>query len=216
MFSRPKLSLAVVIVTASVLVVSVVATTPSGAASNVIPRHGKPVPNVKRMLLTLNQMPAGWVQANTSGGGSLMPLCKFKRVAGKPLARARESFGDPSGLPDWGELIDAEPTGKAKPELSAALRELDRCHSFTSPAHDGYPAFTLRLAKASFPTIGDQSEAFAFTGTLEGFQFAYYFVLARFQDVLAIFLYGTLASGGIGTFVKLIDEASAKIESNLQ
>lgn len=214
-----------VVVTAGLVALSILVA-PSGATEQALQGQGsrsaksslaaRRVPNVKRMLLTLNQMPTGWVSASSGGGGArLSSNCNFKKIPGKPLAKASATFSDSSGIPVWIEAVGAEPSGKAKPDLSEALRELGGCHSFTLPSSGGVPSVKLTLKRASFPQVGYQSGAFAFLGTLDGIQFTYYFVLARFRDnILSVFAYATLGSS-VGPFVKLIDKASAKIEAGL-
>lgn len=187
--------------------------TASPASSTTTTTQAAPTLNVKAMLLTLDEMPTGWTAQSTGGSGaSGVTGCSDKKLPGFAKA-AQASFGDPSGLPTWDEALVASPN--AESEVTSGLSELSACHSLTIPASSGQPAVTLAAAPVSFPMIGDQSGAFAFSGTLEGLNFVVYVVLARFGTVVAGFDYGNLGSDVSG-FQALVSKASTKIKAALR
>jgi hypothetical protein len=156
-------------------------------------------------------MPTGWTAESTDGGDGGITGCSFEKLPG--FAKATQTaYGDPSGLPEWSEALVA--LSNAESEVSKGLSQLSACHSITVPASAGQPAVTLTAAQVSFPTVGDQSGAFAFSATVQGLNLVVYIILARFGTVAAGFVYGNLGSD-VSDFQALVNKGSAKIKAAL-
>ena len=186
--------------------------TPSNPTSTAPTTHG---PNVRAMLLSLSDMPNGWVALSTNTSDTLVGCGVTSALSSGKLPSTNVSYGLPGGVPTWGELAADLPLNQAKEGLTRALHRIDSCHTIHSAASSGLPSITFTISPIVFPLVGDQSGALTMSASADGVDFTIYAVLARFGSVVAIFYYGNLGNDE-SAFKGLVSKASAKIMRVLQ
>lgn len=132
--------------------------------------------NIKSMLLTPADMPAGWTVHHGYEGeiASIASNCAYLgRFLHKLLIKAQESYGKtPSGSPTWIEGLTPVSATNAVSVLTAITYEMNTgCATkglldprLVTIARPSSPAAKKRRSPVLFPGVGDQSQAWILSG----------------------------------------------------
>jgi hypothetical protein len=112
-------------------------------------------------LLTIGQMPTGWSVTSTPSSGGVGCLSNILNPKGvHQTSAAAVSFQGSGGLPTVEEKL-ATYSQSATSAFDKVVSALNACRSFTGES-DGQKV-TGKIGQMSFPSYGNQSEAFAIT-----------------------------------------------------
>ncbi len=186
-------------------------TTPAGAKTAAHTAKGRHPPAnaaLESMLLTVSDLPSGWAGGGPSGGPSRPPSCLARYDGGKrtdPTVQASFADGD-------FRMFDESLTqgGRSAPaKYRKAVTALDHCShvSFGS----GKTTLRGRIEPMSLPHIGQASNAYQLSLSIEGFTLDADLTIFRQGTILGLTLYGDLGTPDVATVVQLDREAVAKV-----
>jgi hypothetical protein len=173
----------------------------------------QPVPDLKAQLLTLADLPAGWSIDNSSSGDdpSTPPCLQRPDTKLHTTDKANASFvKGSSGLPAFAQAIGYfGDKAAASGEFSADAVIFNGCKdvSFTS---DGQK-ITGSIRPMSFPTFGDQSQAWGGTFTAPGGTFGFDIFLMQKGAELESLVYGDLGPPDVKGLQTLAKSAADKM-----
>lgn len=150
-------------------------------------------------------MPTGWSSSpvDNSSSGTFCGL--GNSVKSSAAANVEADFAD-GNFPVFDELL-ASFDQDISQTFQTAVKKLDACTSF----QDEGSKFTL--GRMSFPAIGDESAAYAASGSVQGFTLGIDFVFVVKGRQAALCLYGDLGTPDIDEFQQLVTKAVGKIPS---
>jgi hypothetical protein len=115
--------------------------------------------SMKSKLVTLSEMPAGWVAVPESGKRNA-DNCLNVLIFSTPFVHA--SFGVSGGGEEFAESLTAySSSSKARAAYAAKVASVSRCNNATLQA--GGQTGRIRVASLKLPTIGAESSAHAMT-----------------------------------------------------
>jgi Domain of unknown function (DUF4352) len=170
--------------------------------------------SLKTQLLAASDVPAGWAPASdsSSSGDGAPPQC-FAGLEGasNKSHNPSVSFEQGSDGPQFAEaLVSAK--GKAIALLSTLKSAMDSCGTISY--NSGGENAKIQISDASFPKIGDQSEAFKLLITASIFSIPGYIVATeRKNNEVALYTYFALGGNASeSSLVRLVKDGEAKIE----
>jgi hypothetical protein len=190
-------------------------TTAAGAAaSSATPTTTARPPDLNAELMSLTDMPAGWsVDKSSSSGVSTTGCFANIKEHFNSKEKAEADYQDGSdGIPEFDEALSWLP-GQSQQALAAITTALNGCGqvSFTS----GGSKFTGTVGEMSFPTVGDQSDAWQvnLSGKVSGLNITVGIDIAVFRkgDTDGALIYDDLGTPDLATFEQLTNKAVAKV-----
>lgn len=133
--------------------------------------------NLNAELISLHQLPKGFVSASYSSSIGLLPSCNTTSLGAAPTAQAGAAFGFGSaeGSPSISEsLTEYKNIDAAFDALSSKLKG---CAHLTG-SKNGTP-YVVTVGSISFSHYGNQSAAFAFKVDAQSFSESGYLVVVR-------------------------------------
>ena len=132
------------------------------SASSTSPPTTAPTgPPLSSLLLTVNDLPAGWVVDNSTSSSTASGC--LSSSTNTPTS-VNATFAQGGSLPELLEVLDRK--GDAEQRFGAVVSALNACHSTTITGSG--QSITLSIGAMSFPSEGDQSNAYDFSGSVEG------------------------------------------------
>lgn len=172
--------------------------------------------NVKSLLLTEADVPAGWTAASSSNSSSnaSAPDClkSFENVGGAN-GGAEADFQMGTNGAQFGETLHSIPGGGTA-FIATFTKALNGCKSF-SIVSDGQKV-NGSITPLSFPRVGDQSSAFTVSISAQGIGISIPVVATESKNnVIAVFSYTELgSSSSSSSFRQLITDAMTKVAGN--
>jgi hypothetical protein len=167
--------------------------------------------NLHAMLLRIGQMPTGW-SVNSSGGNGIGCLHQLLEPKGlKQTATAGVSLADSGGLPAVGEKLATYgvPATKAFAKITQAL---DHCTSVEGTSNG--TKVTGTVGQMSFPTYGNQSEAYSVDLTVEGATADEDVLVVRNGAIVMGIDEGDLGTPDLGQFEGFVSQALADLSGS--
>ncbi len=140
--------------------------------------------------ISVSDLPAGWSVDAQASGTATSPCRVGVMPAAKSQKRASVAYEDGSSLPALQEVVAAGPRASAR--YSAITRGLARCKSVSVAI--GHQSVRGRAHLIILPVFGNQSRAYAFTGSSNGVAVGTYLVVFQSGDVV-----GEIANEAVGT-----------------
>jgi hypothetical protein len=172
----------------------------------------------KRALLTLEDMPTGWVQEKPEPDDDDETVTP-KRCAAvfdaiveqDPLAEAEATFSAGDFGPSLEHSVSAWPSSRV-PALKQISQALGQCPKFTSTSKDGTTA-TFQAAGLSFPNLGDRTLALRLKAKSDGLTIVVDVVyVAKGNNAIALLVSGLQPLDG-ATFEKLARTAVTRLDA---
>jgi hypothetical protein len=171
--------------------------------------------DLEAMLLVVSDLPTGWAVDNSPDeSDSNAPSCLENAQVDEEeaSAQAEAEFAKDGNLPVLFEALSygGENASKWFEQGKAAF---DSCTdvSFTS---DGEKVEGT-IGAMSFPTVGDESAAYAMNFTVQGLRLSFPIVIARKGDILAIIGLGDLGSPDSQLLEDLATRALSKVDPSV-
>ena len=127
------------------------------SASTPAPTPVRGALEVRKALLTLEDMPTGWSVKESKPSESTGEICGKKVFEVVSTAKADIDF-EKDAFTTVTQAIRAYDSGEAKQGLDNALKVFETCKEWTDTAKDG-SVTTYKLTPLSFPKLGDQTVA---------------------------------------------------------
>jgi hypothetical protein len=163
---------------------------------------------LKAKVLSISNLPAGWSVNNSSSTGSGDQGCLSDvRNPPKHGLKASASFAQ-GNAPILGEVLGAGPGSKAT--YSTLNRVLSSCKTYTIT--DNGQSETVHIGAMSFPSVGQQSSAYALTLTSDGINLGGNIVLFKVDGITGAVVYANIGTPNITQTEAFVTEAVAKIE----
>ena len=170
-----------------------------------------PPRNLTPQLLTVADLPAGWVAHNASSSGSVNFACLQKlKAAHLSLSKASAGFIQGSGFPLLQQRVVYYGTSaRAITSYTSGVAELNNCTGVSGTG--GGFKFTGSIDALSFPKMGDESSAWQIALSSDGYSFGCDVVVVRKGPELTLILYGDLGTPDITAATSLVRTAIAKM-----
>ncbi|MDA8297412.1 MAG: hypothetical protein M0004_12650 [Actinomycetota bacterium] len=179
---------------------------PAAVAS--VPSRKPTVTDVKPMLLSVDQMPAGWSVTSTGGGGSATG-CVTPRLRGsKPYSTGSVAYQQGSGPPEIEERLAAY-SGPLAKKFAKVVSTLAACRALTMP--NGKRKVHAQLGQMSFPKMGNQSAAFALTASVRGINLGADILMVRKGQIVLLLMELDLGTPSLSQFEHFAHLALAKV-----
>ena len=193
------------------LATSAVALVGLGVLAMDLPAGALTQSQLKAKALSLSDMPTGWSVDNSSGGianatGCLKVLSALKKPA-KGVTHAEVSY-EQGDVPALQETIDV-----GKGESSAYTKFLHILNGCTTVSFSASGTnVTGSVGAMSFPTVGDESAAYAFTFSVKGINLGLDLVVFKAGSVVGDIGYEDIGSPDTDMLQQFATEAVDKIE----
>jgi len=180
----------------------VVVTTPS---TTVAP------PSVQSMLLSVNDLPTGWAVDNSpsSSSGAVSGCKGFEATNSKATNQAQVDFDQSGGLPELVESLDGFSSADIDTLYQQGVAALSACKVFTIP--DDGQTVQVSMGAMSFPKVGDESNAYTLSFTVDNINAAFDIVVARKGTTIAVVGLGGIGAPDSGQFQQFVTTALNKI-----
>jgi hypothetical protein len=134
---------------------------PAGAAVD----QGSSSSGLSSKLLTVSDMPTGWVTTPGQGGKASGPCLNIVALGTLHLPSAHGSYEENGGGELYAESINEAPSATiARSDLAKLVSGQSRCNNSTFPSTNGITGH-VRVANVNVATVGDHSSAHAYTVT---------------------------------------------------
>lgn len=163
---------------------------------------------LKAKVLSISNLPAGWSVDNSSPTGSSDQGC-LSDVRNPPKHELKASVSFAQGnAPILNEVLGAGPGSKAT--YSKLNRVLSSCKTYT--VTDNGQSETVHVGAMSFPSVGQQSSAYALTLTVDGINLGGNIVLFKVDGITGAVVYADIGSPDITQTEAFVTEAVDKVE----
>jgi hypothetical protein len=139
------------------------------------------------LLLTVNDLPAGWSVDNSAN--SAVECLNAALKSASPLSYAHQNFASGGSLPELGEQAGVYASGSQA--FAKEKASLDGCTSFTVTQQGQTETFSV--GATSFPPYGNESAAYTASATISGTAVAQGVVLVRKGNSLVLVGLGDVA-----------------------
>ena len=180
----------------------------SAPVAGASPGHRHRVPPLPAMLLKAKQMPAGWRVTRVGGASPATSGCLAPKGMPKAVARASRAFAHRGSVP---ELVEKLAAFRALPatKFTALLRTLSGCRAFSF--RDNGKKVRAKVAKVSFPHLGDQSAAYEFSFPVKGLTVGIDALIARKGHIALLLMEADFGSPSVVQFEHVAKLAVAKV-----
>lgn len=161
-------------------------------------------------LLSINDMPAGWTTASSSGSSGLASCSALNNGSWRHLPSSAEAeFKRSSFGPYVDTKLIAGPAAQETAAWNAFTAASNECTSFTSTDSSGTTRWTL--SGLSFPKYGDATFALAITGTSpQGISATGDVVIVRKGNVIAEVIVISIGSPDVSLAEQMVSTAVTK------
>jgi glucose/arabinose dehydrogenase len=168
-------------------------------------------PDLRAQLLTVADLPAGWMIAQLPNGGGTTPPCTKKAKARlHSISRMDQFFAMADGFPILAEsLRDYGTNSRALADYRIGVGVLNRCTDVSFSA--GGNSYAGTIGPLALPRLGQQTSAWKFVLTTHGYTFGVDFVVVQEGRELAILMYAGLGTPNPGEVVTLAKKAIARM-----
>ena len=169
-------------------------------------------PAVTPWLLSLSQMPTGWVVSPPSSGTLSSCANVTDAIASRhPGHDGKAAFRSASGAPALLEEVASWPTASAARGTWAYIdHRLAGCHSVSAKV--GKTPVAIAIKPLALPKVGNSSAGFEAIGTFQGERVVYALDIARKGRAVLSFVYGNIGTVDQAQAVHLLGLAVVKVK----
>jgi len=162
------------------------------------------------MLLSVNDLPTGWAVDNSpSSAGGISGCTGFVATDSKETSKAQIAFDQNGSIPELEEKLSGFNPADIDALYQQGVTALDACKTFT--IQDNGQTVTVSVGAMSFPKVGDESNAYTLTFTLDTINVAFDAVVAKKGSTIAVVGLGGIGAPDINQFQQFVTAALNKV-----
>jgi hypothetical protein len=197
----------------AVLVLGTAVAISAGAAVD----QGSSSSGLSSKLITVSDMPSGWVTKPATGGKASTPCLNILALGTLHLPSAHVTYEENGGGEVYAESINEAPSATiARADLAKLVSGQAHCNNSTFPSTNGITGH-MRVANVNVAAVGDHSSAHAYTLTAGSSVIAYVNLVTFEQGRYIGFLAQTDSTGGppdVATEAQLDQAAFNRLQGN--